>query len=93
MDLLVKVVKVSYKRNVLEIMHDHSKDSGVLEEDKIRAQDPLGKSDIVKGDDDREQLKIGDRESEDTMEEENENSSSFIFRVSNSIDDFEGKTS
>lgn len=43
-DLLVRIGKVSYKAKLLEIMYDYSKDSGVLEEDRIRSQDLIRKS-------------------------------------------------
>lgn len=48
----------------MEVIHDHSKDSGVLEEDRIRSHDILRRLNTEKREEEREELDIRDKESE-----------------------------
>lgn len=72
-DISIKFGKVTYKSKLVEVAQDHSKDPEVMEEDKIKSQELLRKSNIEQREEEREELDTRDRESEASLEEEKEN--------------------
>lgn len=79
--------KGCYKLSLEEVFHDEIKDSGVLEESSIskNSQEHSKVQNLEKND--REELVIEDREVVKDEEEEVKDDSSYISRVSNSVED------
>lgn len=85
-DLSVKIGKVTYSSKLVEVEHDHSKDSEVLEEAKTRSQELLKNQSVPHYKESREELVIRKEEIEDSEDEAQENSSSLVSRVSDSVE-------